>query len=234
MTTQLPALPHFTKLIPPGQKPFFLCLEGGDGVGKTTQIKALTNCFQAQGYDVVLTREPGGSPTGMEIRKLFVEGDPHRWDGISETMLIYTSRHENLRRVVRPALSANKIVIADRFALSTYAYQGVGRGVDMGFINAIHHTIVGTTNPDLTVVLDLPTDKALARSNRQGNHENRFEKLGQDFHERLRQGYLNVGNFPQFAPSSQIINADAAPDDVFAAIIHSLESWAEQQRRQSA
>ena len=229
-------LANFQKIIPPGQRGFFLCLEGGEGVGKTTQIKALEQLFTTAGYEVVRTREPGSCPSALEIRKLLVEGATNRWDSTAETLLFYTARHENLRHVIRPALAAQKVVIADRFALSTLVYQSL-RGVNLDFIKAVHHAVVGVTNPDLTLVLDAPVAVALKRSLRHDNQENRFELLGAEFHEKVRQGYLAGAQHAQYknlAPEAAIIDAHQSPEQVTQALIQALERWAQQRLHLSA
>ncbi len=138
------------------------------------------------------SREPGGSPGAEEIRRLFVEGDPARWDGVSEALLAAAARRSHLVATVWPALEAGRWVVSDRFADSTTAYQGYGRGVPGEELATLHRFIAGDFKPDLTLILDLPVDQGLARAGARAGGETRFERFGRDFHERLRQGFLEI------------------------------------------
>lgn len=177
----------------------FVTLEGGEGAGKSTQLRRLGARLQALGHEVVLTREPGGSPGAEAIRTLVVTGEPGRWDALTETLLFYAARADHLRRTVRPALERGAWVLCDRFADSTMAYQGAGGGVEPARIAALHRLVLGDFRPDLTLLLDMDPaiglTRALARAGEGGAAvaaERRFEEQDIDFHLRLRQAFLDI------------------------------------------
>ena len=170
----------------------FITLEGGEGTGKSTQIARLAEALGRAGIDCITTREPGGAPGAEEIRKLLVEGHVERWDGFTEVLLHYAARHEHLLNTVVPAIEAGRWVICDRFADSTLAYQGYGHGVDRAAIARLHELVVGDVAPDLTLVFDLATSVGLDRANSRGDGEDRYERMGDAFHDRLRQGFLEI------------------------------------------
>ncbi len=170
----------------------FITFEGGEGGGKSTQVKLLASALEAAGHSVVLTREPGGSPGAEEIRKLIVEGAPERWDGLTEALLISAARREHVVRTIEPALAAGRWVVCDRFADSTIAYQGYGRGLDRAMLDALRRYAVGALVPDLTLILDLPVAVGLERARARRGAEQRFEAMDEAFHERLRQGFRAI------------------------------------------
>lgn len=194
----------------------FITLEGGEGTGKSTQVKRLKAGLEAKGLKVLATREPGGSPGAEEIRKLLVEGEPGRWNPITETLLAYAARADHVARTIGPALAAGTWVISDRFNDSTFAYQGVGRGVERETIRRIDSAVLDDFQPDLTLVLDLDVKTGLERANARAGAENRFEKFGPEFHERLRQSFLDIA---KRAPERcRLIDASGGVDDVAQAI----------------
>jgi dTMP kinase len=170
----------------------FITFEGGEGTGKSTQAKRLAERLRAGGEDVVLTREPGGSPGAEVLRKLLVEGAVDRWSSTSETLLMYAARADHLERTIRPALARGAWVICDRFMDSTRAYQGAGGGASAALIDQIERTVVADDRPDLTLVFDLPIEQGLARTQARAGTEIRFESKGVVFHERLRAAYLRI------------------------------------------
>ena len=170
----------------------FITFEGGEGAGKSTQIRAVADWLRQAGHEVLSTREPGGSPGAEDIRALFVRGEAGRWDGITETLLVYAARRDHIVKTIAPALAAGTWVLCDRFADSTLAYQGYGHGVDRATIRSIHKLAVGDLTPDLTLILDIDPALGLARSRGTAVGEDRFEKLGTGFHQRLRQGFLEI------------------------------------------
>ena len=170
----------------------FITFEGGEGAGKSTQVKRLGEQLQARGHEVVLTREPGGSPGAEAIRKLLVEGAASRWDGITEALLHTAARRDHLVKTVWPALEAGKIVISDRFVDSTVAYQGYGHGIDQAVLGALYRAAAGDFRPNLTVIIDVPLDVGLKRAAGRGGAEDRYEGMDRSFHERLRQGFLSL------------------------------------------
>ena len=170
----------------------FISFEGGEGAGKTTQIRRLAERLQPLVSEVTLTREPGGSPGAEALRDLLVRGEVDRWAPLSETLILYAAREDHLERLIRPALDRGGWVLTDRFADSTRAYQGAGGGAPAGVIDALEAAVVGRTRPDLTLILDLPVEEGLARAAHRGGGEERFERKGHAFHARLRRGFLDI------------------------------------------
>jgi len=172
----------------PAQPLRFITFEGGEGGGKSTQLRRLAEGLRAAGETVVTTREPGGAPGAEDIRKLLVEGEPGRWSQEAEALLHFAARAQHLEAVIRPALRAGEWVLSDRFADSTLAYQGYGQGVDITWLCELRARIVGATEPGLTLILDLPVETGLGRAQ---THQ-RYERMGTDFHRRLRDGFLAI------------------------------------------
>jgi len=170
----------------------FISLEGGEGTGKSTQTRRLADALRARGIETVLTREPGGSPGAELIRKLVVEGEGGRWTPITETLLLYAARADHVARTIGPALARGHWVVSDRFNDSTFAYQGGGRGVPRETIRRIDAAVLDDFKPDLTLILDLAVETGLARAVARGGTETRFESLGRDFHERMREAFLEI------------------------------------------
>ncbi len=166
----------------------FITFEGIDGSGKSTQAKRLAADLKADGVDVVLTREPGGSAGAEEIRRLLVEGDPDRWSGETEILLFTAARRDHLEKTILPALEAGKTVICDRFADSTRVYQGAARGDLRAVVDQLHALMIGR-EPDLTFVIDMDPSIALQRGLARASGEDRFEDLGLAFQEKLRAGF---------------------------------------------
>ena len=199
----------------------FITFEGGEGGGKSTQVARLAERLKASGHDVVTTREPGGSPGADEIRRLLVEGEPGRWDAIAETLLVYAARRDHLRRTVWPALDRGAVVICDRFIDSTMAYQGFGRGLGPELIERVRQVAIGDFHPDITIVLDLPIEAGLARAASRGGKENRFESFDAEFHQRVRDGFLQIA---AREPRCVVIDATQSVDAVTAAVIEAVQS----------
>jgi dTMP kinase len=170
----------------------FVTFEGGEGTGKTTQIKLLAELLEARGQDVVQTREPGGSPGAEAIRELLVTGETGRWEPSTEAQLHYAARNEHLHRVIRPALERGAIVLCDRFSDSTMAYQGIVQGLGADTVNALDDLVVGETRPDLTLIFDLDSKTGLERASSRAGDEDRYERMGADFHQRLRDAFLKI------------------------------------------
>jgi dTMP kinase len=169
----------------------FITVEGIEGVGKSTNIAHLHRLIEATGFEVLMTREPGGTPLGEAIRGLLL--DP-RYTGMSpdcELQLMFAARAEHLARVIQPALEKGQWVLCDRFTDATYAYQGGGRGIDTGKIARLEEWVQGDFRPDLTVLLDVPVEVGLARAGKRGALD-RFEQEQIGFFERVRQAYLDL------------------------------------------
>ena len=196
--------------------PRFITLEGGEGAGKSTQAMRLGHALESCGVSVCLTREPGGSPGAEEIRKLLVEGEPGRWDALTETLLLFAARADHLAHVIRPSLVAGRWVICDRFSDSTYAYQGAGRGLAEDAIARIDSVTTGSLKPDLTIILDVPVKEGLSRAGLRAHAETRFERFDGDFHERLRVWFRALA--VREAHRCVLIDSTAPPDAVAAAI----------------
>ncbi|SFL21710.1 thymidylate kinase [Loktanella salsilacus] len=173
------------------EAPRFITFEGIDGSGKSTQARLLADALRADGTDVVLTREPGGSPGAEEIRNLLLTGDTDRWSAMTEILLFTAARRDHLEKTVLPALDAGKIVISDRFADSTRVYQGATRGDLRPTVDALHKLTIGR-EPDLTLIIDMDPAIALRRGLARSSGEDRFEDMGLSFQETLRHGFLTL------------------------------------------
>lgn len=170
----------------------FITLEGGEGAGKSTQLKRLVARLRGRGVEVAATREPGGSPGAEHIRTLVLNGSADRWSPTTETLLMYAARRDHIERVIAPALESGTWVVCDRFADSTRAYQGAAGGADPALITALETYILRDVRPDLTLVFDLPVYVGLARASARPDAEARFESKGVAFHERLRDAFLAI------------------------------------------
>jgi dTMP kinase len=194
----------------------FITVEGGEGAGKSTQVRLLVEAFGRAGIDALATREPGGSSGAEAIRRLLLEGDTERWDAIGETLLFFAARRDHVARTIRPALDARKWVICDRFTDSTIAYQGYGRGLPLGELTALQRFALGDFRPDLTLILDLPVDEGLARAASRSAAD-RFERLDRVFHQRLRDGFLAIAKAEP--ERCAVIDASGNVDAVHRAIV---------------
>lgn len=199
----------------------FITFEGGEGSGKSTQTGRLVEALTARGMEVVRTREPGGSPGAEDIRALALNGAADRWSAMTETLLMYASRSDHLERTIRPALERGAWVVCDRFADSSRAYQGAGGGVDMAFIEAMDAAVVGETQPDLTLIFDLPVELGLERALARGGADLRFETKGLAFHQRLRDGFRRIAEV--HPDRCRVIDAAGVPDVVFERVWAAVE-----------
>lgn len=197
----------------------FITLEGGEGAGKSTQIQVVKDYLLTRGNDVVVTREPGGTPEGQEIRNLLVSGDKDKWSPLSETLLILADRAAHLERLIRPALADGKYVVCDRFFDSTKAYQGVAGGLGLDVIHNLQQPVLGTTLPDVTLLLDIDPEKGLRRAQERGG-ELRFESKTLAYHRTLRNAFLDFA--AQEPDRIFVIDADrdveAVSDDILAVL----------------
>lgn len=201
----------------------FITLEGGEGGGKSTQARKLAEFLTARGHDVVLTREPGGAPGAEAIRKLLVEGASSRWDGWTEALLHTAARRDHLVKTVWPAMGEGKTVISDRFFDSTIAYQGYGHGLDLAAIRALQKIAIGDFKPGLTLILDLPAEVGLSRAQVRGGTETRYESMAVAFHERLRQGFLEIAAADP--GRCRVIDADHDIGTVHASVISAVAAY---------
>lgn len=174
----------------------FITFEGGEGAGKSTQVQLLRQNLVAAGIDVLVTREPGGSPRAEAIREVLLSGRAKEFGPIAETLLFYVARDSHLELTIRPALARGRFVVCDRFFDSTRAYQGAGGGVSIEVLNALERIVVAATRPDLTLILDLPPEEGLrrakARAEAAGTSVDRFETMKLSFHQDLRKEYLDI------------------------------------------
>jgi len=184
----------------------FITFEGGEGAGKSTQIKRLASALENSGLSVTSTREPGGSPGAETIRGLLLDTAAD-WDAPTEALLHFAARADHFTTRIAPALRNGDWVICDRFADSTRAYQGYGLGLSMEAIETLYRVALGEFAPDLTVILDVPVEIGMQRMNARDGDPDRYERMDIAFHERLRQGFLDIaGNNPD---RCEVIDANA-------------------------
>ncbi|THV25197.1 dTMP kinase [Peteryoungia ipomoeae] len=176
----------------------FVTFEGGEGAGKSTQIRLLADALRTRGHDVIITREPGGSPGAEALRHVLLSGAAEDFGVRMEAMLFAAARADHLDCVIRPALMAGQIVLCDRFVDSSRVYQGVTGNLEPALMAALERVSIGPSMPDLTLILDLPADVGLARARRRAGGApeteapDRFEKENIDIHEKRRQGFLDI------------------------------------------
>lgn len=194
----------------------FVTFEGIDGSGKSTQARRLAETLRAEGHEVVLTREPGGSPGAEEIRRLVLEGDPDRWSAETEILLFTAARRDHLERTIAPALAAGKIVICDRFADSTRMYQGLSRGDLRALVDQLHALMIGR-EPDLTLLIDMDPETGLARARGRQGHEERFEDFGPGLQRRMRAGFLALAE--EFADRIRVIDGARPEEEVASDVL---------------
>ena len=197
-----------------------IVIEGVDGSGKSLQAKRLYQSLQASGHAAILTREPGGSPAAEQVRGLLVEGDPDKWDSMTELLLMYAARRAHLRDTIWPALQRGQWVVSDRFADSSRAFQGIAGSLGLDTVNRIHQVAIGEFEPALVIVLDLSETIALERANARGGNEDRFEQKGVEYQARVREAYREIaaGDNNRYA----VIDADQDPDSVSRDIIDAV------------
>lgn len=199
----------------------FITLEGPEGAGKTTNRAYLAEQLQAQGFDVVLTREPGGTPLAEQIREILLAPHTETMSVDTELLLMFAARAQHLTQVIKPALAAGKIVICDRFTDATYAYQGGGRGLDCSRIAMLEQFVQGDLRPDMTLLFDLPVEDGMVRAVARGKLD-RFEQEQHDFFAAVRQSYLQrADNDPE---RFRLVNAQQTLVDVQRSLdVHLVE-----------
>jgi len=202
----------------------FLTFEGIDGSGKSTQARRLAEHLCGLGHDIVLTREPGGSPGAEEIRRLVLEGDPDRWSAETEILLFTAARRDHLERTILPALAAGKVVICDRFADSTRMYQGLSRGDLRALVDQLHQLMIGR-EPDLTMLIDMDPDVGLSRAKARQGTEERFEDFGPELQHKMRAGFLSLAQ--EFPDRFRVVDGgqgmDAITEDLVRITLQALD-----------
>jgi len=198
----------------------FITFEGIDGSGKSTQARKLAEHLQAQGHDVILTREPGGSEGAEEIRALVLQGEPDRWSAETEILLFTAARRDHLERTILPAIEAGKVVICDRFTDSTRMYQGLSRGDLRGTVDQLHKLMIGR-EPDMTILIDMDSVTGLSRALSRQGVEERFETFGADLQAQMRAGFLSLAE--EFKERFVVINGARSIDEVSVDVCQSVD-----------
>lgn len=212
------------------RKGVFITLEGGEGTGKSTQVKLLHQALQAAGVDALMTREPGGTDQAERIRNLLIQRDAGNFDPLTEALLMMSARREHLVNKIWPAMDKGQWVISDRFADSTRAFQGYGMGLDPAVIEDIYRLIAGNFHPDLTFVFDIDPETGLKRSmkqltvttNKTESTEDRYERMGLPFHTRLRNGFLEIAK--RYSDRCVIIDATQSIDAIHRQLLKVIET----------
>jgi dTMP kinase len=199
----------------------FITFEGGEGAGKSTQIKRLAAAIEKTGLTVTVTREPGGSRGAETIRAMLLDPDAE-WDPPTEALLHFAARADHYTTKISPVLKEGEWVLCDRFADSTRAYQGYGLGLDMGAIEKLYEIALDDFVPDLTIILDIPVETGVERMIERGANPDRYEKMDTAFHERLRQGFLEIAK--QAPDRCTVIDANNDIDTVTARIFDCVET----------
>lgn len=200
----------------------FITFEGIDGSGKSTQLRKLAEALSDR--DPVITREPGGAPGAEEIRGLLLSGDADKWSAETELLLFTAARRDHVEKTIQPALDQGRVVLCDRFADSTRVYQGATRGDLRGKVDQLHDLMIGLS-PDLTFIIDMSPEIALARGLARGTGEDRFEEMGLSFQETLRHGFLTLAR--DNPDRCVVINGDRPLEDVAAEVLaHTLQRLA--------
>ena len=202
---------------------YFITFEGGEGCGKSTQLALLKEYLEKKGKEVIATKEPGGTEVGLELRHLLVTGDKDKMDAVAEALLYYADRRIHMTQKVWPALKQNKWVLSDRFADSTVAYQyyGYNKKVDKQLLDNLYQISVGDFKPDLTIIFDLDVEVGLKRSYAKASgmieKETRHESRGTQFHQLLRQGFLEIAK--QEPERCIVLNADKSIEELHQDVI---------------
>jgi dTMP kinase len=202
---------------------WFITFEGGEGTGKSTQIERLARHLESRGFEVVLTREPGGTPLAEAIRSVTL--DPgHDPDGLVEALLMEAARRDHVTNVIRPALERGAVVVCDRFADSTSVYQGIVRGVGIDVVDGLNRLATGGLEPDRTLVLDMEADSAVGRARSRNTEttmkESRFDDEPAPFHDAVREGFRELA----LRAPERVVLVDAAgdPETVFGRILDAM------------
>ena len=193
------------------EKGYFISFEGIDGSGKSTQIQKLARFLETLGFDVIITREPGGSVGGEEIRNLLLQGNVDRWSAETEILLFTAARRDHLERIILPAMEDDKIVICDRFTDSTRMYQGM-RGPNLrNLVDMLNEKIINC-DPDLTIVIDIDPQISLKRAKSRETVEERFEDFGVEMQLNMRHGFIELAK--EFSNRIEVVNGQQSVDDL--------------------
>ena len=193
------------------EKGYFISFEGIDGSGKSTQIQKLARFLETLGFNVIITREPGGSVGGEEIRNLLLQGNVDRWSAETEILLFTAARRDHLERIILPAMEDNKIVICDRFTDSTRMYQGM-RGPNLrNLVDMLNEKIINC-DPDLTIVIDIDPQISLKRAKSRETVEERFEDFGVEMQLNMRNGFIELAK--EFSNRIEVVNGQQSVDDL--------------------
>jgi len=192
-------------------KGYFISFEGVDGSGKSTQIQKLADFLRSLSFDIVVTREPGGSIGGEEIRKLLLQGDVDRWSAETEILLFTAARRDHLERVILPAMKNGQIVICDRFTDSTRMYQGMRGPKLKKLVDMLDKEVIGH-DPDLTILIDIDPEIGLRRAKSRETVEERFEDFGLELQKKMRKGFLDLSK--QFSNRISVIDGLQSEDKV--------------------
>ncbi len=194
----------------------FITFEGGEGAGKSTQIQCLANSLKRHGYDVVKTREPGGSPGAEAVRHVLLSGAAEEFGVRMEAILFAAARSDHVEELIRPAIDAGKIVLCDRFMDSSRVYQGVTGNLEPDFVAALERVAINGMVPDMTIILDLPAEVGLGRARSRAGGDNvkpdRFEKEDVSVHENRREAFLDLA--AREPERCKVVNGNRSPDEI--------------------
>ena len=193
------------------KKGFFITFEGIDGSGKSTQIQKLAKFLEDNGFDIVMTREPGGSVGGEQIRNLLLQGEEDRWSAETEILLFTAARRDHLERIILPALQDGKIVICDRFTDSTRMYQGMRGPKLRDLVDNLTEEVINC-DPDLTIIIDIDPEISLRRAKSRETAEERFEDFGVDLQKKMRKGFIDLSK--EFNSRIKVVNGQQSVDDL--------------------
>lgn len=202
------------------EKGYLISLEGGEGSGKSTQIKLLKNELENLGQEVVVTREPGGTKIGKEIRKILLDSSHNNMDSKAEALLYAADRAQDIKENIKPALEKGQIVLADRYVDSSIIYQGHGRELDVKKVKEINKWVLGEFWPDLTIILDIAIEKGLARAREISLESDRLEEEVTEFHQKIKKGFLSLA---ETESRCEIVDADESIPEVHSRIINIIK-----------
>ena len=193
------------------KKGYFISFEGIDGSGKSTQIQKLAKFLEDNGFDIIITREPGGSVGGEEIRNLLLQGEVDRWSAETEILLFTAARRDHLERIILPALQDGNIVICDRFTDSTRMYQGMRGPKLRDLVDNLTEEVINC-DPDLTIIIDIDPEISLRRAKSRETAEERFEDFGVDLQKKMRKGFIDLSK--EFNSRIKVVNGQQSVDDL--------------------